>query len=182
MVSVKSDVSDPRSGDEAGDSFHHAETRAQNRHQRELLSTHAPAGGSLQGRVDGRRFQGQLTRGLVRDQGGDLVDELLEDFRGRRAVAQQRQLVLHQRVRDDAQRGERGGGVHAAEASNFARMKEYQAVMLRLTRHARDDEDALTDLLNERSRGGWHPAMMSQDDRRITVVFERPSDRPPGAG
>jgi hypothetical protein len=34
-------------------------------------------------------------------------------------------------------------------------MKEYQAVMLRLTRHARDDEDALTDLLNERSRGGW---------------------------
>jgi hypothetical protein len=48
--------------------------------------------------------------------------------------------------------------------------------MLRLSRHARDDEDALTDLLNERSRGGWRPAMMSQDDHRLTIVFERPSD------
>jgi hypothetical protein len=54
-------------------------------------------------------------------------------------------------------------------------MKEYQAVILRLTRHARDDEDALTDLLNERSRGGWEPALMSQDGARLTVVFWRPS-------
>ena len=52
-------------------------------------------------------------------------------------------------------------------------MKEYQAVILRIARHVRDDEDALTDLLNERSRGGWEPAMMSQDDQRITVVFQR---------
>jgi hypothetical protein len=55
-------------------------------------------------------------------------------------------------------------------------MKEYQAVMLRLTRHTRDDEDALTDLLNERSRGGWEPAMMTQDGVRLTIVFARPSD------
>jgi hypothetical protein len=52
-------------------------------------------------------------------------------------------------------------------------MKEYQAVILRIARNVRDDEDALTDLLNERSRGGWAPAMMSQDDQRITVVFQR---------
>lgn len=52
-------------------------------------------------------------------------------------------------------------------------MKEYQAVILKLARHARDDEDALTDLLNERSRAGWEPAMMSQDEQRITVVFQR---------
>jgi hypothetical protein len=52
-------------------------------------------------------------------------------------------------------------------------MKEYQAVMLRLSRHASDDEDALTDLLNERSRAGWRLAMMSQDDHRLTIVFER---------
>ena len=52
-------------------------------------------------------------------------------------------------------------------------MKEYQAVVVRLTRHLRDDEDALTDLLNERSRGGWVPTMMSQDTQRLTVVFER---------
>jgi hypothetical protein len=55
-------------------------------------------------------------------------------------------------------------------------MKEYQAVILRLTRHTRDDEDALTDLLNERSRGGWEPAMMSQEGPRLTLVFARPSD------
>jgi len=52
-------------------------------------------------------------------------------------------------------------------------MKEYQAVILRVARHTRDDEDALTDLLNERSRAGWEPAMMAQDDQRITVVFQR---------
>jgi hypothetical protein len=55
----------------------------------------------------------------------------------------------------------------------LAGMKEYQAVVVRLTRHLRDDEDALTDLLNERSRGGWVPTMMAQDGHRLTVVFER---------
>ena len=52
-------------------------------------------------------------------------------------------------------------------------MKEYQAVIVRLTRHVRDDEDALTDLLNERSRMGWMPALMTQDAQRLTVVFAR---------
>lgn len=52
-------------------------------------------------------------------------------------------------------------------------MKEYQAVILKLTQRTREDEDALTDLLNERSRGGWEPAMMSQDDQRLTIVFSR---------
>jgi hypothetical protein len=52
-------------------------------------------------------------------------------------------------------------------------MREYQAVILRLTRHQREDEDAITDLFNERSRGGWEPTMMTQDDLRLTVVFAR---------
>jgi hypothetical protein len=52
-------------------------------------------------------------------------------------------------------------------------MKEYQAVIVRLTRLAHDDEDALTDLLNERSRGGWEPAMMTQEGVRLTIVFQR---------
>jgi hypothetical protein len=55
-------------------------------------------------------------------------------------------------------------------------MKEYQAVILRLTRHQREDEDALTDLLNERSRGGWSPSMMTQDGQRLTVVFARDAE------
>jgi hypothetical protein len=55
-------------------------------------------------------------------------------------------------------------------------MKEYQAVILKLTQRTREDEDALTDLLNERSRGGWEPAMMSQDDVRLTLIFSRRGD------
>jgi len=55
-------------------------------------------------------------------------------------------------------------------------MKEYQAVILRLTRHQREDEDALTDLLNERSRGGWTPTMMTQDGQRLTLIFARDAD------
>lgn len=54
-------------------------------------------------------------------------------------------------------------------------MREYQAVILRLTRHARDDEEALTDLLNERSRGGWELATLAQSAERLTVVFQRDS-------
>ncbi len=49
--------------------------------------------------------------------------------------------------------------------------------MLRLTHHPRDDEDALTDLLNERSRGGWEPAVLAQSGapggERLTVIFQR---------
>ncbi len=55
-------------------------------------------------------------------------------------------------------------------------MKEYQAVILRLTRHTHDDEDALTDLLNERSRSGWKPALMTQEGIRMTLVFSRESE------
>jgi hypothetical protein len=52
-------------------------------------------------------------------------------------------------------------------------MKEYQAVVLRLTQRTKDDEDAITDLMNERSRGGWEPAMMTQDAQRLVIVFQR---------
>lgn len=62
-----------------------------------------------------------------------------------------------------------------AEAS-LSPMREYQAVMLRLTRHERDDEEALTDLLNERSRGGWELASVTQDGSRMTVVFQRTAE------
>ena len=38
------------------------------------------------------------------------------------------------------------------------------------------------DLLNERSRGGWEPALMTQDAQRITVVFRRDADAELGGG
>ena len=52
-------------------------------------------------------------------------------------------------------------------------MKEYQAVVVKLTRHTRENEDTLTDLLNERSRGGWEPALISQDEERLVLIFHR---------
>ena len=66
-----------------------------------------------------------------------------------------------------------------ASGSSFPAMNEYQAVILKLTRHVQEDEDALTDLLNERSRGGWAPAMMAQGTTRLTVVFSRRPASPP---
>ncbi len=65
------------------------------------------------------------------------------------------------------------GGVGVLVSFWRATVNEYQAVILRLTRHAQDDEDALTDLLNERSRGGWRPCLITQDESRMTLVFER---------
>ena len=58
---------------------------------------------------------GEVARRLVRHEHRDLVDQLLEDLRGSFAVAQDAQLVLHERVRHDAQRREPGGGVHGAQ-------------------------------------------------------------------
>ena len=63
--------------------------------------------------------------------------------------------------------------------STVPAMNEYQAVILKLTRHVQEDEDALTDLLNERSRGGWEPSMIAQGTTRLTVIFSRrPASRP----
>ena len=63
-------------------------------------------------------------------------------------------------------------------------MKEYQAVMLRLTHYTHDDEESLTDLLNERCRGGWEPALTVQGTapggagERLTII--RAIDRASG--
>ncbi|MEE8572045.1 MAG: hypothetical protein V3T20_02180 [Gemmatimonadota bacterium] len=53
-------------------------------------------------------------------------------------------------------------------------MKEYQVVIVRLSGKSHEDEDTLTDLLNERARGGWtdhnlHPL----DGQKVVLVFTR---------
>jgi hypothetical protein len=53
-------------------------------------------------------------------------------------------------------------------------MQEYQTVMVRLAGRARDDEDAMTDLLNERARMGWrYESMTALATDRLLVVFVR---------
>jgi len=53
-------------------------------------------------------------------------------------------------------------------------MREYQTAIVKLSGRARDDEDALTDLLNERERTGWHLQHTSPiGGSRLLVVFWR---------
>jgi hypothetical protein len=53
-------------------------------------------------------------------------------------------------------------------------MKQYQVAVVRLQRKAQEDEDALTDILNERSRMGWnYHSMGSLEENRVALVFAR---------
>ena len=107
--------------------------------------------------------------------------DVTTEFRIERATERDVPLILrlikdlaeYERMSNDGESGKLRGGVHGGKASILARMKEYQAVTVRLSRHTQDDEDALTDLLNERSRGGWELATMTQDGQRLTIVFQR---------
>ena len=53
-------------------------------------------------------------------------------------------------------------------------MKQYQVVIVRMSGKGREDEDSLTDLLNERTRMGWGYSDMTQlESDRVAVVFGR---------
>lgn len=53
-------------------------------------------------------------------------------------------------------------------------MQEYQTVIVRLAGRTREDEEALTDLLNERARMGWlFHTMTELRQGRLMVVFRR---------
>lgn len=55
-------------------------------------------------------------------------------------------------------------------------MREYQIAVARLTGKVREDEEILTDLLNERARAGWeYRDMTPLDGDRIAIVFARDS-------
>ena len=53
-------------------------------------------------------------------------------------------------------------------------MRQYQAVIIRLQGKSRDDEETVTDLLNERARMGWTDhSVHAIAGSRILVVFSR---------
>jgi len=53
-------------------------------------------------------------------------------------------------------------------------MRQYDAVLVRLAGRTRPDEEALTDLLNERARAGWQfHSVTPLSPARILVVFSR---------
>ena len=56
-------------------------------------------------------------------------------------------------------------------------MKQYQVVISRMCGKGQEDEDILTDLLNERTRMGWSYCDMTQlESDRVAVVFARDID------
>jgi hypothetical protein len=53
-------------------------------------------------------------------------------------------------------------------------MHQYQVVITKLTGGSRDDEEALTDLLNERERTGWHlHSSTALEPAKVLLVFAR---------
>ena len=53
-------------------------------------------------------------------------------------------------------------------------MTEYQAVLIRLSGKVLEDEETVTDELNDRRRGGWVLSqMVPLSPRRVLAVFER---------
>ena len=53
-------------------------------------------------------------------------------------------------------------------------MHQYQVVITKLTGGSRDDEDALTDLLNERERTGWRlHSSVTLEPTKLLLVFAR---------
>ena len=53
-------------------------------------------------------------------------------------------------------------------------MTEYQAVVLRLSGKVLDDEETVTDELNDRRRAGWALVQLAPlSPRRVLAVFER---------
>ncbi len=56
-------------------------------------------------------------------------------------------------------------------------MKQYQVVIVRMSGKGQEDEDSLTDLLNERTRMGWNYESLTQlESDRVAVVFERDTE------
>jgi hypothetical protein len=53
-------------------------------------------------------------------------------------------------------------------------MRQFQVAIVKLQRKSREDEEMLTDLLNERTRMGWiYHSLAKLDDDRVAAVFER---------
>lgn len=53
-------------------------------------------------------------------------------------------------------------------------MKQYQVVITKLQSKSREDEEALTDLLNERARAGWlYQSGITLSATRLMLVFGR---------
>ena len=106
VIAIKANVTDTRGGNEPENSFHHAQPSAQNGNESQFLAADMPTRSMLEWSVDLAGLHAQLARRFVGHQHRDFVDELFEMLRFRLLIAQDGQLVLHERMPDNSQRGE----------------------------------------------------------------------------
>ena len=94
-------MSDAGCGHEAQDAFRHAESRAQDGDDAELLARELLRAAGGDRRLDRDVFQRQAARDLIRHEHGNLFQKLPEIFRARFLLPHERELVLHKRMIDD---------------------------------------------------------------------------------
>ena len=103
-------MADAGVGEERGDGVHHAEPGAEDRHQHDPVAGDAAPLHHFERRPHRNGLGLQGASRFVRQQGGDFADQLTELPGGRLDSAEQRHLVLHQRVGDDGEVGREASG------------------------------------------------------------------------
>ena len=97
-VTVQTNMTNARRGNQRQRPIHHAESGTQNGHKHQLATRQHLAGHGGDGGFDGGIGQRQITGGFVAQQSGDLRNQLAEFFGAGGFVAQARHLVLNQRM------------------------------------------------------------------------------------
>jgi len=108
VVALQPDVAHAHIGKQIDKRLHHAEPRAQDRHDHQRLREHA-AGRGLHRCLDGLFESGQVARRLDGEQQAELVCERTKRHRLGRPVAQVREEMPGERMVEDVERHGRGG-------------------------------------------------------------------------
>ena len=100
-IAIEADMGDARGRHQIEHALHEGHAGAQDRREHQLLAGDLRRLHARQRRLDLDIGQRQIARDLVAQQHADLLEELAKRLGRDVLVAQQRQLVLHQRVIDD---------------------------------------------------------------------------------
>ena len=98
LVAVESDVSHFGGGEEGVHAVHHAESRAENGHDRDGVVRHHGLLGEFEGSLHHDLFGGYVLEALVHHEGGDLLHQFAELFHARVDVAEDRDLMTDERM------------------------------------------------------------------------------------
>ena len=100
-VAVQTDMAHPRAGDHAEHPFQNAVARPQNRYQHQFFAVNDLAGHDLQRGFDLNVLQRHVARDFIGHQAAEFIEQGAKGVGRRVFAAHQRELVLHQRVRDE---------------------------------------------------------------------------------